>query len=375
MRLRLSVLINFLTNFFRESSPIVLNGGDYYPEKLNPFEDYENEKDNDLPLSESTHETNAINSTNDASQYPETLNPFEDEDSQQSTLMNQSHISSSSLNPFESDDEDYHQEEPQCCTTKLDITESTIHSSNTSYPQPIPRKSLQKPLRSATSAPRDHGSASNSKSRLKKRPAPLPPSSKTDADCLNVNENSSNLSEQSSHEIHNPDLECTYDSIISNVSSNSSSSLAVSTSRTPTPTPRRSKLNTNSSSSQTNLDDSISNGSINAQITIIKNKKRPAPPIPAFKRAIKSSIAEIEQELNQIGEELPKVESKRNELEKWLLENKTVDLTNSQLNDPNDCNLSSQYAEALKEFLQLAKQRCRLAQKQKELMYTYVSFT
>ena len=217
--------------------------------------------------------------------YPDDLNPFGDEegnDGQHQNNKNRIVITSytkdynAALNPFgDEDDED-----------------NVLH-----IPTPIPRKSLSVVTKSPESI---KSTSPSSLEKRKKRLAPTPPI------------------------IHIKNEE-RRDSIISNTSSEISN-----LSRTPTPQPRlRSKAKEKSDKHQTSSDSLNNKGSEpkNDAESVAdkntfghwKNKKRPAPSIPVFKRSVRSSISEIQDELNEIGNRLPTLEGLGSDYEKKLI--------------------------------------------------------
>lgn len=238
--------------------------------------------------------------------YPDTLNPFGESGDCHSPA-------GASLNPFEDEESE-----------SLSLSSISTTSSQRT-PQPTPRASLQRVppglvCRESPTPPR---------SRHRKGKAPAPPSVPLSAEQCQAD---------------TPSMH----SLVSNHSPNSSSPLV--TCRTPTPVPRRSKARAQETAPSASLTD---------QISLIKSKKRPAPPIPAFKRAIKSTLAEIEAELEEICAELPRVETSCRHLEEWLLNNPAT---------PEECSEDPRQKK-LAEFLELAQRRCQLAQKQEELTY------
>jgi hypothetical protein len=335
---------------------------DQYPDDKNPFGDEEEEIDGEVVKT-----------------YPTDMNPFGDEEEEEK-INNSVRIriskSSSSLNPFgeEFDENDYNCE-----------------SSTNNNPKPKPRKSLNV---SEVISP-----TSSLKTR-KKRVAPTPP--------MGLSQVNSSCSLSSNVAISGDSSR--RDSVISSVSSDLPSS--VPTSRTPTPLPRlrlqksvddlsdisadqrssdkktenninnnsvsdnktNTSINLNESHSQlketentinNNNNDSKTDDSIkpNKSDSDIKNtfgywkaKKRPAPPIPVVKRTIKGSVAEIEAELNSIGDQLPVIEKRGNELE-MIIKNREI----GYCVEGKD--------EIMDQFLATAREKCRLARRQKELMY------
>lgn len=286
-----------------------------YPDNLNPFEN-ENEEE----ISNLKNPITVI-----ASEYPEHLDPFDDEnDELEKETAKPNKFLSNSLNPFDSEseleEEDNKNERKTCSITKT-----------------------------------------CTKTKKKKRPAPLPPTISNQS--LNEMNNSAEILSKE----RNSFLYGSFSSV--SVCSDGSISGNTEKSRTPTPIPRRSKLDQSSTSrSSTNLVDNqelsfsstytdSSSNSIQEQFKAIKNKKRPAPPIPAYKRSLKISSHDLDSELCEIVDQLPLIETQRFQLEKWLLEN-----LNSEAN-------KDEYKEKLKAFFDCAKRKCKLSRKQKELMY------
>ncbi|KAH7639526.1 cell surface glycoprotein 1-like [Dermatophagoides farinae] len=337
-----------------------------YPDDLNPFGDDDDDDDTNVV---EIHEPSGLKTVIKIEHYPADLNPFGDDiDSCKVEISKQN---SSSLNPFGSDDED---EEP--------IVKSKILN----HHSPEQRRSSLKPSPTPTS-------------KRKKRPAPLPPSSLSNKS----NQSLDQISMATDKPITQSESSQMYDSFISNASSSNvdfdtgsnvsfgSRHSIHSDTRTPTPVPRRSKIHSNhqdddsqkSSISSTNniLIDSCgtaatgngdSTNSVQAQLKAIKNKKRPAPPRPAFKRELKTSTEDMDKELNEIGDQLPVIEMERAQLEQWLLESlKTEEpQQQQQQQDPMDKNAKIiEYDQKLERFLELAREKCKLCRKQKELMY------
>ena len=218
--------------------------------------------------------------------YPDDLNPFGDEegnDGQHQNNKNRIVVTSctkdynAALNPFGDEDDD----------------DNVLH-----IPTPIPRKSLSVVTKSPESI---KSTSPSSLEKRKKRLAPTPPIA----------------------HIKNEERR---DSIISNTSSEISN-----LSRTPTPQPRlRSKAKGKSDKQHETSSDSLNNkGSEpknDAESVADKNtfghwktKKRPAPSIPVFKRTVRSSISEIQDELNEIGNRLPTLEGLGGDYEKKLI--------------------------------------------------------
>lgn len=296
-----------------------------YPDNLNPFEDEDEEQKHEKKLEETFNFKNSLAVI--TSEYPEHLDPFDDDNNEdEKETIKTNKISSTSLNPFDSEsdlEEDNNNEQKICFITKSACT----------------------------------------KTKKKKRPAPLPPTKSNQSLNDEMNNNTETLSQRNS---------LLYDSFSSvSVCSDGSISGATEQSRTPTPIPRKSKLDQSSlttSKSSTNLVDNqelsfsstytdSSLNSIQEQFKAIKNKKRPAPPIPAFKRSLKISSKDLDNELCEIVDQLPSIETQLFQLENWLLEN-----LNSEDN-------KDEYKEKLKTFFDCAKRKCKLARKQKELMY------
>ncbi|KPM06148.1 hypothetical protein QR98_0046210 [Sarcoptes scabiei] len=109
----------------------------------------------------------------------------------------------------------------------------------------------------------------------------------------------------------------------------------------------------------------------------IKQKKRPAPPRPALKRSLKISAKDLDDELETIAKKLPSIESEQLELESWLIEfqrihNESIEKTDEkekqELNEAKTMESDNRFKENLEKFLGLAKQKCQLVRKQKELM-------
>lgn len=232
-----------------------------YPDEMNPFGDDEgNDEGNDDQHQDNKNKIVVTSCTKD---YNAALNPFGDEDNE--------------------DDED-----------------------NISHiPTPIPRKSLSVVTKSPESI---KSTSPSSLEKRKKRLAPTPPIA----------------------HIQNEERR---DSIISNTSSEISN-----LSRTPTPQPRlRSKTKEKSDKQHEKSDKQheTSSDSLNVKGSEPKNdaesvadkntfghwktKKRPAPSIPVFKRTVRSSISEIQDELNEIGNRLPTLERLSGDYEKKLI--------------------------------------------------------
>ena len=350
-----------------ESDPKPTENDDIYPDDKNPFDDEEEEE----VIPEVVNKKTTISSPKlDPIQYPDDKNPFEDEDSEEaaedvsqtsahktSKLNTIRRRSSDALNPF-GDDED------------IDDNED---NSTYSTPKPNPRQSLNVSTPNST-AP----SPTSSLRSRKKRPAPTPPTTSTPV----LPQVNSSCSLSSSFVAVSGD-NSRRDSLISSVSSDFGSS--VPNSRTPTPLPRL-KLQksteelSHSADNQQNSDkNSEQNSSLRsidsdsdlrmASASDLKTKKRPAPPIPAVKRTIKGSLTEIEEELNSIGDQLPSIEKRSKELEEILtkrLEEKSEEQT---VKDKSEEKLVNKKDPVMDEFLSTARERCRLARRQKELMY------
>ncbi|XP_027203712.2 uncharacterized protein LOC113797517 [Dermatophagoides pteronyssinus] len=332
-----------------------------YPDDLNPFgndddDDDEIQDEKSLPKSKTVIKIE---------HYPGDLNPFGDDDDDDDVDGNQNN---SSLNPFGSDDDD---DDKQIKLTKTPDHQQQ-RSSMKSSPTPT--------------------------SKRKKRPAPPPPPPLSSSSLSNKSNQSLDQLVGKSMVITKESDSQMFDSFISNASSsnfdtesfdddnggdggnNSRNSIhhQLDVPRTPTPLPRRRKNNQNDVSSDgrksssslivssitgSNNNDIDGNDSVQAQLKAIKNKKRPAPPRPAYKRELKqSTIEDMDKELNDIGDQLPIVEKERFELEKWLL----------SLNEEKESEPQQQPEEReqkLERFLELAREKCKLCRKQKELMY------
>nr|XP_027203712.1 MICAL-like protein 1 [Dermatophagoides pteronyssinus] len=327
-----------------------------YPDDLNPFGDDDDDEIQDEKSSPKSKTVIKIE------HYPGDLNPFGDDDDGDQN--------NSSLNPFGSDDDD--DDDKQIKLTKT--PDQQQRSSMKSSPTPT--------------------------SKRKKRPAPPPPPPQTLSSSSLSNKSNQSLDQivDKSMVIAKESDSQMFDSFISNASSsnfdtesfdddnggdggnNSRNSIhhQLDVPRTPTPLPRRRKNNQNDVSSDgrksssslivssitgSNNNDIDGNDSVQAQLKAIKNKKRPAPPRPAYKRELKqSTIEDMDKELNDIGDQLPIVEKERFELEKWLL----------LLNEEKESEPQQQPEEReqkLERFLELAREKCKLCRKQKELMY------
>lgn len=328
--------------------------------------------------------------------YPDDKNPFgdeeEDEDVEEVMSRNQSSVRirlrtpSDTLNPFADDEDD------------KDVTQPEINVT----PKPKPRQSLV-----VTSSPSSAVSSPTSSVRSrKKRPAPTPPTPSTPATtsttCSTSNRSNtptsipqvnSSCSLNSSFAISGDSSR--RDSVVSSIDSELSS---VPNSRTPTPLPRHRRQKSAdelSDSADSHERSRHKSDNMNASIkshdsdTDTKNKsakKRPAPPIPAVKRIIKGSLAEIESELISIGDRLPVIEKRSKVLEEMLVKSRLNDnkreeqevsaeeaksalsASNGQQIEP-ESEAKAKHEELMNEFLSTARERCRLARRQKELMY------
>lgn len=353
---------------------------DVYPDEKNPFDDEEGEEE-EKEEANTKVEDNLKNSEPVENQYPDDKNPFGDEEEDEEEIKSSVRIRlrtpSDALNPFADEEDD---------------EEVAKHEIN-STPKPKPRQSL-----AATSSPSSAVSSPTSSIRSrKKRPAPTPPNPPTPTTLVNtptsIPPNQSSCSLSSSFAVSGESSR--RDSLVSCVSSDIASS--VPNSRTPTPLPRHRKQKSADDLSADELADidgrsrhqSGMNSSVrsNDSDTDLKSrsasdlrpvKKRPAPPIPAVKRIVKGSLAEIESELNSIGDRLPVIEEKSKELEESLLNSQNVSSDEQPVtsaeetkSDSTDAKTESKVSnqEVMNEFLATARERCRLARRQKELMY------
>lgn len=296
-----------------------------YPTDLNPFGEEDEEEVKAKPQVPSKQTKPQI--------YPTDLNPFGDEDGSESEQAKTT-IANESLNPFGDFDDE---EEVPVENKKTPIPIINI-------PQPTPRKATMS----------NNVKPKSPTSRSKKRPAPAPPS--------NLGKSTQSLNSD-----HNQPTSLTSSF---NEHDSGSANSSVASSRAPTPVPRRTKQSTTPTPTRANDTTTVQN-STSEKLNQIKLKKRPAPPIPAYKRELKlSTMDDIEAELNEIGDELPSLEVRRIELEKWLLDkqNQGPPSSDDQSTTTDDSSLN-EYEERKQEFIGLVKKRCKMSQKQKELMY------
>lgn len=315
-----------------------------YPDDLNPFGEEEEEEE------KKKVQTSMAQPASTKKIYPTDLNPFGEEEEEEEVIgtTTASQTYSKSLNPFGSDDEDE--------------DETVVQSALRVTPVPRPRTSRQSTPTPPTAAPQPSRLTPVPKVSVrskKKRPAPQPPGM-----------NTSIVS----------DLDRSITSFGGDDQSIDSLSSAAS-SRTPTPLPRRSKPGAGetpngqsplpTSRQGTPDSSSIANEStLSARVAATKNKKRPAPSQPVMRRVLKSSVAEIEAELNEIGDQLPLLEAKRNELELWLSNNQLPAASGQEETVGEElAALKAKRQEKINEFVDFAQQFCKLAKKQKELMY------
>ncbi|XP_054166329.1 MICAL-like protein 1 [Oppia nitens] len=329
---------------------------DIYPDDKNPFDDEECNDIEDVIVDKSGIKGSQNN--NKENEYPDDKNPFGDDDDEDNDKVTISkgngnkvaiklRSSSDALNPFAEDEDN----------------EDLEDASNVT-PKPRPRKSLfiSSPTNTATSSP-----TSSLKSR-KKRPAPTPPVTASNQTTDTIPQVSSTCSLSTYGDDSFSSRRDSLASIISSELTTASITSSVPNSRTPTPLPRK-----NVQRSGDELSDGDNQSDKNKTTSPLKNnestgslrglKKRPAPPIPAIKRMIKGSLTEIEDELNSIGDKLPVIEKKTQELEQILISRMgtTVGGETPPIAPKDD--------PVLNEFLATARERCRLARRQKELMY------
>ena len=363
-----------------------------YPDDKNPFGDEEEDEEEDNETKEEDSNKNLNKSVNE---YPDDKNPFGDEEEtehleevlsrNQSSVRIRLRTPSDALNPFADEDDDKDVSQPEMYVT----------------PKPKPRQSLV-----ATSSPSSAVSSPTSSVRSrKKRPAPTPPTPATPSSTSNTSQTPTTIPQVNSSCSLNSSFAVSgessrRDSVVSSLDSELSS---LPNSRTPTPLPRHRRqksaeeLSDSADSHERISHKSDMNSSVRSNDTIdsdieTKNrsasdlrpaKKRPAPPIPAVKRTIKGSLAEIETELISIGDRLPVIEKRSQVLEEMLLKSRTEvndntvgqevsaeetkSASNGEQRQLNEA--KAKHEELMNEFLSNARERCRLARRQKELMY------
>ena len=329
-----------------------------YPDDKNPFGDEEE----DIEEDNKTIDTSIVK----PNEYPDDKNPFGDEESDETAEeVHKTRVetkpevrpkprrsSSDALNPFGDDEDD---------------EQITAEDNSNTTPKPKPRQSLNVSTPSS-----GQPSPTSSLRARKKRTAPTPPTP------LNLGIPQVNSSCSLSSSVAAVSGESSRrDSTASNISSEFSS---VPNSRTPTPLPRLKRrqksteeLTTISADNQQISDNFEQNSSLRSNdsdselkrnsASDLRLKKRPAPPIPAVKRMVKGSLAEIEAELNSIGDQLPEVERKGKEFEEIL----TKRLEESATADGQA--VGAENNSLMNDFLTTARERCRLGRRQKELMY------
>lgn len=311
-----------------------------YPTDLNPFGEEGEEGDpqflDDIKSLSSKSVTSTKTSSSAASNqtpqklYPTEMNPFGEEDEPETS--NAADSTSESLNPF-GDFED---------------EEEVVVAKPVALPTPSPRKTLTTTTTPPPPPPRSPRGVRSTPQ--KKRLAPAPPTAPNGA------------SPAAKPPPCPPSPSLVKSAPPSEPACDTSSA---SSSRTPTPVPRRSKAPVQAESESPNSLESSTTPNAPPRTPQLKVKKRPAPPIPAFKRSIKSSVAEMDAELERIGDELPVVETSRLQLEHWLLEEQS----RQRESNPDEEPTGQEYEDKLQEFIQFSIKRCKLAQKQKEFAY------